>query len=169
MKKYVCEFIGTAVLVLFGCGSAAIAGAALGTLGIALAFGLSFVAMAYVIGNVTGCHINPAVSLAMFINKKISIHIIKLTSLLVIFILIFYFNFLVQVLSGKFNFNISAYPCAWSGRPMAVYASVRRYRASGVMAVSWASRTTVCNWFIALGQFSTRMSLRAEYITLPAI
>lgn len=72
MKKYVCEFIGTAVLVLFGCGSAAIAGSILGTLGIALAFGLSIVAMAYVIGNISGCHINPAVSLAMLINKKMS-------------------------------------------------------------------------------------------------
>lgn len=73
MRKYVCEFIGTAVLVLFGCGSAAIAGSTLGTLGIALAFGLSIVAMAYVIGNISGCHINPAVSLAMFINKKMSL------------------------------------------------------------------------------------------------
>ena len=72
MKKYVCEFIGTAVLVLFGCGSAAIAGATLGTLGIALAFGLSIVAMAYVIGNVSGCHVNPAVSLAMLISKRMS-------------------------------------------------------------------------------------------------
>lgn len=70
MKKYVCEFIGTAVLVLFGCGSAAIAGGVLGTLGIALAFGLSVVAMSYVIGNISGCHVNPAVSLAMLINKK---------------------------------------------------------------------------------------------------
>ena len=73
MKKYLCEFIGTAVLVLFGCGSAAIAGETLGTLGIALAFGLSIVAMAYVIGNISGCHINPAVSLAVFINKKMSL------------------------------------------------------------------------------------------------
>ena len=72
MKKYLCELVGTAVLVLFGCGSAAIAGEALGTLGIALAFGLSIVAMAYVIGNVSGCHVNPAVSLAMFMNKKMS-------------------------------------------------------------------------------------------------
>ena len=72
MKKYVCEFIGTAVLVLFGCGSAAINGTMLGTVGIALAFGLSIVAMAYVIGNISGCHINPAVSLAMAINKKIT-------------------------------------------------------------------------------------------------
>ena len=76
MKKYICEFIGTAVLVLFGCGSAAITGGiggVLGILGIAIAFGLSIVAMAYVIGNISGCHINPAVSLAMLINKKISI------------------------------------------------------------------------------------------------
>ena len=73
MKKFLCEFIGTAVLVLFVCGSAAIAGATLGTLGIALAFGLSIVAMAYVIGGVSGCHINPAVSLAMLINKKMTL------------------------------------------------------------------------------------------------
>ena len=70
MQKYVCAFIGTAVLVLFGCGSAAIAGGVLGTLGIALAFGLSVIAMSYVIGNISGCHVNPAVSLAMLINKK---------------------------------------------------------------------------------------------------
>ena len=73
MKKYLAEFIGTAVLVLFGCGSAAIAGEYLGTLGIALAFGLSIVAMAYVIGGISGCHINPAVSLAMLINKKMDV------------------------------------------------------------------------------------------------
>ncbi len=76
MKKYVAEFIGTAVLVLFGCGSAALTGGiggTLGVLGIAMAFGLSIVAMAYVIGNISGCHINPAVSLAMLINRKMSI------------------------------------------------------------------------------------------------
>ena len=72
MRKYICEFIGTAVLVLFGCGSAVIGGGSLGVLGIAIAFGLSIVAMAYVIGNVSGCHINPAVSLAMLLSKKMS-------------------------------------------------------------------------------------------------
>ena len=71
MRKYLCEFIGTAVLVLFGCGTAAITGGSL--LVTALAFGLSIVAMAYVIGNVSGCHVNPAVSLAMLINGKISV------------------------------------------------------------------------------------------------
>lgn len=73
MKKYICEGIGTAVLVLFGCGSASIlAGGALGIVGIALTFGLVIVAMAYVIGNVSGCHINPAVSFAMALNKKMT-------------------------------------------------------------------------------------------------
>ena len=70
MKKYFCEAIGTCVLVLFGCGTAVITG---NTVAIALAFGLSIVAMAYVIGDISGCHVNPAVSLAMLINKKITI------------------------------------------------------------------------------------------------
>ena len=73
MKKYVCEFIGTAVLVLFGCGSATLGGSSLGILGIAMAFGLSIVAMAYVIGKVSGCHVNPAVSLAMLIDGRMEI------------------------------------------------------------------------------------------------
>lgn len=73
MKKYICELIGTLVLTLFGCGSAAIAGKTLGTLGIALAFGLSIVAMAYVIGNTSGCHINPAVSFGMLIDGRMSV------------------------------------------------------------------------------------------------
>ncbi|WP_036746528.1 MIP/aquaporin family protein [Paenibacillus sp. UNC451MF] len=71
-RKYLAEFIGTFVLVLFGCGSAATAGGELGYLGIAFAFGLSIVAMAYVIGPVSGCHINPAVSLAMLFSQKLS-------------------------------------------------------------------------------------------------
>ena len=70
MKKYVCEFIGTCVLVLFGCGTAVVTGGNVAVT--ALAFGLSIIAMAYVIGNISGCHVNPAVSLAMFINKKMS-------------------------------------------------------------------------------------------------
>ena len=69
MKKYICEGIGTLVLVFFGCGTAVITGGNL--LATALAFGLSIIAMAYVIGNVSGCHVNPAVSLAMYITKKL--------------------------------------------------------------------------------------------------
>ena len=70
MKKYVCEFLGTFMLVLLGCGSAVLAGNAIGTVGIALAFGLAIVAIAYSVGRISGGHVNPAVSLAMFINKK---------------------------------------------------------------------------------------------------
>lgn len=70
MRKYISELIGTMVLVLFGCGSAAIAGDTLGSLGIAFAFGLSIVAMAYIIGDISGCHINPAVSFGMWLTKK---------------------------------------------------------------------------------------------------
>lgn len=66
MKKYVAEFIGTFTLVLFGCGTAVVSGQAVGHLGIAFAFGLALVAMAYGIGPVSGCHINPAVSLGVF-------------------------------------------------------------------------------------------------------
>lgn len=73
-KKCIAEFIGTMVLVVFGCG-VAVATGCVGNDGIvatALAFGLVIVAMAYSIGNVSGCHINPAVSFAMLINKKMS-------------------------------------------------------------------------------------------------
>ncbi|MCL2436674.1 MAG: MIP family channel protein [Clostridiales bacterium] len=73
-EKYFAEFIGTAVLVFMGCGSAVFLGAAVpgGHLAVAFAFGLSIVAMAYVIGNVSGCHINPAVSLGALLDKRIS-------------------------------------------------------------------------------------------------
>lgn len=75
MKKYICEFIGTLVLVLFGCGTAVFVGCGTeaGLLTTALAFGLSIVAMAYVIGNVSGCHVNPAVSLACLLDKRMSV------------------------------------------------------------------------------------------------
>lgn len=69
MKKYISELIGTAVLVLFGTGIAVVSGGNL--VATSLAFGLAIVATAYVIGNISGCHVNPAVSLAMLISKKI--------------------------------------------------------------------------------------------------
>ena len=71
-KKCLAEFLGTAVLVTFGCGVAATTALGAGYVGIALAFGLVIVAMAYSVGNVSGCHVNPAVSLAMLINKKLT-------------------------------------------------------------------------------------------------
>jgi aquaporin Z len=84
MKKYLAEFIGTFSLVLFGCGAAVVAGKTIpitvadappgiGLLGISLAFGLSVVVMAYAIGPISGCHINPAISIAMLVAKKLSV------------------------------------------------------------------------------------------------
>ena len=79
MKKYLAELIGTMSLVLFGCGAAVISGvnaehvpAGLGLLGISFAFGLAVVAMAYTIGGISGCHINPAITIAMLVPGKIS-------------------------------------------------------------------------------------------------
>ena len=66
MKKYFAELIGTFTLVLFGCGTAVVAGDKVGFLGIAFAFGFALIAMAYGIGPISGCHINPAVSLGVF-------------------------------------------------------------------------------------------------------
>jgi len=72
MKKYWAELIGTMVLVLIGCGSAAIAGSHIGFAGISFAFGLSVLAMVYAIGPISGCHINPAITVAMLVARKIS-------------------------------------------------------------------------------------------------
>ena len=77
MKQYIAEMVGTMVLVLMGCGSAVFAGSAagavsagVGTLGVAFAFGLSVVAMAYTIGGISGCHINPAITLGVFMSGR---------------------------------------------------------------------------------------------------
>ncbi len=71
-KKYAAELLGTFVLVFMGCGSAVLAGRYIGFLGISLAFGLSVVAMAYAIGGISGCHINPAISVSMFAAGKMN-------------------------------------------------------------------------------------------------
>ncbi|MFG1427185.1 MIP family channel protein [Roseixanthobacter glucoisosaccharinicivorans] len=76
MKKYVAECLGTATLVLFGCGAAAVTtagGGHLGLLAIAFAFGLAVTAMAYGIGHVSGCHINPAVTLGVWAAGRLSL------------------------------------------------------------------------------------------------
>jgi aquaporin Z len=71
MKKYAAELIGTFVLVFGGVGSAVLAGAHIGFLGVSLAFGLTLLTMAYAIGPISGCHINPAVTLGILLAKKI--------------------------------------------------------------------------------------------------
>jgi aquaporin Z len=71
MKKYAAELIGTFVLVFGGVGSAVLAGSHIGFTGVSLAFGLSLLAMVYTIGPISGCHINPAVTLGVLLAKKI--------------------------------------------------------------------------------------------------
>ncbi len=70
MKKYLAEFIGTLTLVLFGTGVAVLSGNLVAT---SFAFGLAIVACAYVIGDISGCHVNPAVSLSMLLSKKMTV------------------------------------------------------------------------------------------------
>lgn len=72
MKKYVAEAFGTFLLVLIGCGTAVLAGASVGHLGIAFAFGLGLITAAYIVGGISGCHINPAVTAGAWAAGRIS-------------------------------------------------------------------------------------------------
>ena len=72
-RSYWAEFVGTFVLVLGGVGTAVLAGSAVGQLGIALAFGFSLLVMVYAIGPISGCHVNPAVTLAFLLRGRVTL------------------------------------------------------------------------------------------------
>lgn len=71
-QKFIAELFGTFVLVFMGCGSAVLAGAHVGNLGIAFAFGLSVLVMCYAVGHISGCHLNPAITISMWSTGNIS-------------------------------------------------------------------------------------------------
>lgn len=73
MQRYLAEFLGTLILVLFGCGSAVLGGEHIGQLGIALTFGLAIVAIAYGLGPISGAHVNPAVSFAALLSGRMTL------------------------------------------------------------------------------------------------
>lgn len=120
--KFIAELIGTFSLVLFGCGAAAVAGAdtagnlsGLGLLGISFAFGLSVVVMAYAIGGISGCHINPAITIAMLVAGKIKAgealaYIVAqmIGAVLAAFVL-------MQILKGQPNFSMGEWALGSNG------------------------------------------------------
>jgi len=106
--KYLAELIGTMVLVLIGCGSAVIAGGQIGFLGISFAFGVSVLAMVYTIGPISGCHINPAITISMLIAGKINA---KDTAFYIIFQIIGAIigaGILLLVAMGKEGYTVAA-------------------------------------------------------------
>ena len=112
MKKYGAEFIGTFWLVLGGCGSAVLAAAfpdlGIGLLGVALAFGLTVMTMAFAIGHISGCHLNPAVSVGLWAGRRFSAH--ELLPYIVAQVLgaIVAGGVLYVIASGKAGFDVSA-------------------------------------------------------------
>lgn len=72
MKKLIAECVGTMFLVLLACGSAVLAGPSIGGLGIGLCFGLVLICLCYCIGNISGCHVNPAVSIGVWLSGRMS-------------------------------------------------------------------------------------------------
>lgn len=112
MKKYAAEFIGTFWLVLGGCGSAVLAAAfpnvGIGLLGVALAFGLTVLTMAYAIGHISGCHLNPAVSVGLWAGGRFPAN--QLLPYIVSQVLgaVVAGGVLFVIASGKAGFDVSA-------------------------------------------------------------
>jgi len=110
--KFSAEFFGTLVLVLMGCGSAVIAGAngtsGVGLLGISFAFGLSVVAMAYAIGHISGCHINPAITIGMVVAGRMKTNEAVIYILAQILGAIAGAGILLLIASGKDGYSIAS-------------------------------------------------------------
>jgi len=112
MKQYAAEFIGTFWLVLGGCGSAVLAAAfpdvGIGLTGVSFAFGLTVLTMAYAIGHISGCHLNPAVSIGLFVGGRFPAN--KLPAYIAAQVLgaIVAGGVLYLIASGKAGFELSA-------------------------------------------------------------
>lgn len=106
-KAYIAEFFGTFLLVFLGCGAAIFSGAQIGTLGVSLAFGMALASLVYIFGPISGCHLNPAVTLVLGITKKFPCH--KVVPYIVMQILggIVAAYVLYWIASGKAGFNIT--------------------------------------------------------------
>ena len=108
MKKFFAELFGTFVLVFIGAGSAVVAGGEIGVLGISFAFGIAVMAMVYAIGPISGCHINPAITISMLVAGKISVKDSISYIGAQIFGAILGAGVLYLVASGKAGFDVSA-------------------------------------------------------------
>jgi aquaporin Z len=112
MKKYGAEFFGTFWLVLGGCGSAVLAAAfpnlGIGLLGVALAFGLTVLTMVYTIGHISGCHLNPAVSVGLWAGGRFRANQLLPYIVAQVFGAIVAGGVLYIIASGKVGFNVSA-------------------------------------------------------------
>ena len=112
MKKYGAEFIGTFWLVLGGCGSAVLAAAfpnvGIGLLGVSLAFGLTVLTMAFAIGHISGCHLNPAVSVGLWAGGRFPANQLLPYIMAQVFGAVAAGGVLFLIASGKADFNVAA-------------------------------------------------------------
>lgn len=111
LSKFSAEFLGTLVLVFMGCGSAVIAGSngttGVGVLGISFAFGLSVIAMAYAFGHISGCHINPAISIGMVIAGRMKASEAAYYIIAQIFGAIIGASLLLAIVSGNEEYSLA--------------------------------------------------------------
>ncbi len=132
MKKYIAELIGTMVLVLIGCGSAVISGGSVGFLGISFAFGFAVLAMAYGIGGVSGCHINPAVTVGALVAGRIGGKDAGMYIIFQIIGAIIGAGILYYIASGLSSYNIAASGLGQNG--YAEYSPMKYPMISGFVA-----------------------------------